>query len=607
MDQTLIIIEIAIGIGLLIMVHEFGHFVACKWVGVRVDKFALGMGPKLFWFRRGETEYSIRIIPFGGFVAMAGEDPRTLTESAAPSERQFLTQPPGKKALILFSGVFMNFVLGIVLFSIALGVGIHFTRPLIGLVEPQSPAEKAGLLPGDEIIAVNGDRDLDWEDVRVNIMMSDLEDNVLLTVLRNGKELGFSMKPKKDERLGLPFIGVLPATGRTVTAIEKGGPAEQAGLKAGDVIDTIDGTRYLNWGDVVLHMSARIGRPVEVKVQRGEESLALSLVPRSAKKGSIGVTPATFPTAAQVFKNSPADRAGVRPGDQVLAIDGKPTPNFVDLVSISAPNVGRPLAYTIRRGGEILTLTLTPEARPGEGRGTVGILFKPKSNFVVGSVEHGSPAQTAGIRPGDVLTRIDDVPLEGRNWDDVQDLLDAAAREGRQATISWRSGKAEWENKKIAVTVLDNMLHADSGISVNPEIQWLRKYPPHTACVVGLKKSWRMVEQVYVFLRGLLTRRISLKLAAGPVGIVQISYLAASQGIVKFIYWLAIIGVNIAAVNLLPIPPFDGGLLVLTGIEKLRGKALSEKWLIRLQLAGWAFVILLLLTITYNDIMRLIS
>ena len=170
--------------------------------------------------------------------------------------------------------------------------------------------------------------------------------------------------------------------------------------------------------------------------------------------------------------------------------------------------------------------------------------------------------------------------------------------------MSWRSGKAEWADKKIAVQAVDDTLRADAGLMVEPTLPRLRKYPPWVAPVVGLKKSWQVVEQVYIFLRGLVTGRISLKNAAGPVGIVRISYKVASEGIEVFIYWLAIIGANLAVVNLLPMPPFDGGLLVLTGVEKVRGKTLSEKWLIGLQLAGWAVVLVLITFITINDIMR---
>jgi len=444
--ETLRIIEIIVGVGVLIMVHELGHFLAAKWAGVRVDKFALGLGPRVFAFQRGETEYSLRWIPIGGFCAMAGEEPGA--ETNAPPERQFRGQPPGKRAVILFAGVFMNFILAILFFSIAFGMGVEFPRPLIGYVQPETPADKAGLLPGDEIIGLEGDMDIDWQQVKITTMMSDAGDNILLTVQRGEKVFNVSVSTVMDE-------------------------VQEKGMHSG----------------------------------------------------------------------------------------------------------------------------------------SIGVAFVGESDFVVGAVTKGSAAAEAGIEPGDVLTEINGIDLKKKkfSWDAVQRVLNDAARKDKTVKVRWRSGNAEWPETTLDVKKTKDPLRADLGFAVNPMRQKLRKYSPWQAPIVGLETSWDMVRVIYLSLRAMLTARISPKHAAGPVGIAQISYHIASQGISKFLWWLAFLGANLAVVNLLPIPPFDGGLLLVTLVEKLRGKLISEQWLMRLQLAGWAFVIVLIGLITYNDILRWIG
>ncbi|HUY75427.1 MAG TPA: RIP metalloprotease RseP [Ktedonobacterales bacterium] len=141
---------------LLILVHEFGHFITAKWAGIRVDEFALGFPPRLLSFKRGETTYSINLIPLGGYVKMPGENGETTDDNGTYDPRNFAAKPASRRLIVLLAGVTMNLILAVVLFSVAEAVGRVEFRPVIGSVEANSPAQAVGLRAGDRILDVNG-------------------------------------------------------------------------------------------------------------------------------------------------------------------------------------------------------------------------------------------------------------------------------------------------------------------------------------------------------------------------------------------------------------------------------------------------------------------
>ncbi|HUV39852.1 MAG TPA: RIP metalloprotease RseP, partial [Planctomycetota bacterium] len=445
MIQTLRIIEILIGVGVLIMIHELGHFLAAKWAGVRVDKFALGLGPKIVSFQRGETEYSIRWIPIGGFCALAGEEPGS--ETNAPPERQFRNQSPGKRAVILFAGVLMNFLLAIVLFSLAFGIGVKFPRALIGRVEPGSPAEQAGLRPGDEIIGIDGDRDVDFQDLKLKTMLGDPGDRLTLTVLRHDTDAieDVVVTTVADEKQGTPVIGVQPACGRTLLEVEKDGAAAEAGLRDGDVIVEVGGKTPLAWNDLLLYLSVHVGKPVTVEVDRDGKPVTTTLRPRTGHRGSIGITPQAHPAVQRVLAGRPAD-GKLKCEDRILKVAGREVHTVRDLLGLTARAVGVETVYTVRRGEETIDVTLTPTVTEGSLSATIGAVVSSPTDFTVGAVEEGSPAGGVQIRPGDVLVGVGRLDLTtGKvSWDLVQLLLDEAAREGEKIEVRWKSGGSVW-------------------------------------------------------------------------------------------------------------------------------------------------------------------
>ncbi len=141
---------------LLVLVHEFGHFITAKWAGIRVEEFGIGFPPRLIGVKRGETIYSINALPLGGFVRMPGENGEMTDEQGLPDPGSFASKPASKRAIVLLAGVTMNLLLAIVLFSAAEAVGQTVPRPVVGSVLAGSPAAQAGITPGDQILAING-------------------------------------------------------------------------------------------------------------------------------------------------------------------------------------------------------------------------------------------------------------------------------------------------------------------------------------------------------------------------------------------------------------------------------------------------------------------
>ena len=228
-----------LGVGFLIFVHELGHFLAAKKVGIRVDTFCIGFQPTIFGFKarffafkRGETEYALGMVPFGGYVRMAGEE---LGDEKTGSSDEFASKSISERALVLVAGAIMNLIFGFIFFVVAFAFGVRFEAPVVGTVSPGGPAWNAGILPGDRILEVNGEPKEDWEDLMTTIILAGL-DPVQLRIQRGEGEheqlLDLTVKPTKDARLGMPTIGVGASYAPKIAKVS--GSAEASGLQVGD-------------------------------------------------------------------------------------------------------------------------------------------------------------------------------------------------------------------------------------------------------------------------------------------------------------------------------------------------------------------------------------
>lgn len=284
-----------VGLGLLIFIHESGHFFAAKLFGVRVLVFSLGFGKRILGFRRGDTDYRVSIIPLGGYVRMAGDIPgeRVLEQGTSsefaptlPAEiptgapDEFLSKPKWQRFLILLAGPLMNILLAIAIIAVINMVGTEslVIHPVIGEVSKGEPAERAGLRAGDRITRINSEPINDWEDLRLAIIMH-AGTPLRVEYVRNGAARTTILTPKHDEgdygpvgRAGVsPFID--PVVGRVVP----GSPAAASGLRAGDRIVAANGKPVIQLDDVLVAMTETKGAAIPLDVVRGGQPVHLVL------------------------------------------------------------------------------------------------------------------------------------------------------------------------------------------------------------------------------------------------------------------------------------------------------------------------------------------
>lgn len=279
-------------LGVLIFVHEAGHFLAARRVGVRVLTFSLGFGPKILKFTRGDTEYCISAIPLGGYVKMAGENP---DDPRAGHSDEFLSKTKWQRFQVLIAGPAMNIILAVLVLAFVLAQGAtvpaYVEEPaVIGSVEPGSPAEQAGLRRGDTILSVAGEEVETWQDMDIAIGMRP-DRTVPVTVLRDGQRTTVEVRPTAEGRYEVGDIGVLPDMTPLVTVVNEGELAEQAGLRVGDEIVAIDGEPMVNATMAVEKISKSAGREIEMTIRRNGEQLTLRATPEDGGSGGrLGFT-----------------------------------------------------------------------------------------------------------------------------------------------------------------------------------------------------------------------------------------------------------------------------------------------------------------------------
>lgn len=278
-------------LGVIVFVHEGGHYLMAKLFGVRVLVFSLGFGQRAWGFQRGGTDYRVSWIPLGGYVRMAGEMPDE--RSARPDD--FLNQARWKRILVYLAGPLMNVVLSVALIAGVFMHGIEMQAlqdipAVIGAIEEGSAGEEAGLRVGDRVLTVDGKPVDKWKDVIFDLSTSP-EQPVVLGIERDGQSFDVTVTPHKVERYEYGDAGVFPQIQLRFVKIFKDTPAQAAGFEPGDEVRRIDGQDLVNVNDFVEYVSTRPGQELEIEVLRGDELLRIAVVPAEFEdgKGRIGV------------------------------------------------------------------------------------------------------------------------------------------------------------------------------------------------------------------------------------------------------------------------------------------------------------------------------
>lgn len=273
------IVSVTVVLGIMIFVHEWGHFIAAKLSGVRVDVFSFGFGPRLFGVKRGDTDYRLSALPLGGYVRMAGDNP---VEERSGEPYEFLSKPRWIRVVIAVAGPTMNVLLAFLIFwGIYWLVGVPYDtdlrRPAEVAALPQFSSSHPAVLPGDRILEVNGTKTPAWDDVFKQIAQAKRGDSVQLVVARNGQNVPLTeIVPDKAAPWDLVGYPQLPPV---VDEPAIGMPAEKAGMKAGDLVVQINGKHVVTWDQLFEIVRNSDGHPVQFVVRRDARDIPMEITP----------------------------------------------------------------------------------------------------------------------------------------------------------------------------------------------------------------------------------------------------------------------------------------------------------------------------------------
>jgi regulator of sigma E protease len=537
-------------LGVLILVHELGHFLLARLFGVKVLRFSLGFGPKLVSWVAGATEYRLSLFPLGGYVRLLGEDPE---EPVAEIDRgrTLHSKPLWQRYAIVVAGP---------AFNLLLPIGIYFFHymgqrtllpPTVGTVLSGLPAAQAGLLPGDRVETVNGSPIRYWEELERTIASSPGK-TLRLGVRRGPDAEERDVTPVRVERPGslrlrevVGWVGISPRFHLPeVGVIDTTSPAWQAGLRTFDYVVGVNGLPVAHWAEFEKAVARAGASPLRMSYLRGAHSEVPFAHIEIEAPGTAVVIPQpvldedghrryqTGLASSDLFvysvePGSPADRIGIRRGDQLLELDGQPLLHW-----------------------DLLVQRLAAE---------------PKRSFRISWLSPG------GLRH------------EAHFTQEERSKLDAYRQE-EQRLVFGASNRFAWKTDQ-PVPVRNRFFYA-LGHSVSRTGQ----------IVLAMSQGFVQI------IRG----QIPTSSLGGPLMIGYVAGVAAEQGLAQYLWLMALLSINLGLLNFLPIPILDGGLLMFFTIELAKGRPPSARARQVASYVGLVVVVLLMALALKNDVVRLI-
>lgn len=599
MNMSTNVILVIIGIGLLIFIHELGHFLMAKKIGVKVLAFSLGFGPAILKKKWGETEYRLSLVPLGGYVKLAGESP---DEGKTGAKWEYASKSVGQRASVIIAGVVLNAVLAFIAFIVAFQIGVPFITSEVGQVMPGSPAWEAGIQKGDKIIEADGNKDIDFEDLFTIVALSDTDEGIDLKVERGNNVFGVNVIPEYDDEYGIQRMGIMPATGLEIDKIfafeNNDSPASNAGIQVEDVVVAVNGNRISTEDEFREIEASSAGKEMLITVLRDNKEIELKATPSRATRWMLGISCATA-ILDGVKNNSLASKAGLTKGDEIIEINSKPVTGFTSTKNLIIGSEDENCIISVKRGNTftLIAVPLTDTKAKEEFLGGL----TPFYGLKVDSLVEEFPAEKIGLMPGDMIVSLNEKEL--KDWNNLLQIVTMSY--GKPMTIEWVRG-----NERFVSTIepKKDEKNAAGRIGIKfKEKTVIKKYGLMGSCVIGTQKAIINVQRLYLTIKGFVSQRLSTKNVGGVILIAQASYESAKVGVGKLVYFLGILSLQLALLNILPIPVLDGGHLLFLAIEKIKGSPVSQRTLAIAQYIGFGLIITLVIYATRNDIMRLLT